>query len=127
MGMVQAICRNCSKSADSESFKLHYQIRMMVCPDCFSGRTQKQEERQEKVEKPKPPGWDVEDAYLEKISKQKKKEEASRFRKIPGTDHVIFNCPGCKFEFRYNPFTKRPRTCPYCNGQIPKLRTFSLL
>ena len=125
---IKAKCRNCGKESDSEDFRLHYKYRMMVCPNCFSGRTEQQQKIiQKKEAPPKPAGWDAEDDYLEKISKLKKEEQKSMFKKIPGTDHVMCKCNMCKFSFRYNPFKKLPRTCPYCNANIPKLRTFSLL
>ncbi|MBU0460436.1 MAG: hypothetical protein KKH52_03915 [Nanoarchaeota archaeon] len=125
---VNAKCKNCNKEADSETFKLHYKYKMMVCQDCFSGRTEKRQKIFERQEAPpKPAGWDKEDEYLEKITKLKQKEIKSQFKKIPGTDHVMYNCNMCKYSFRYNPFKKLPRSCPYCSADIPKLRTFSLL
>jgi len=125
---VKAKCKNCNKEAPAEQFKLHYQIKMMVCPDCFRGKTQMQQEKEKALlEKPaKPPGWDVEDDYLEKHQRMKEKEKP-QFRKIPGTDHIECTCRGCKFAFKYDPFRKKPRTCPFCNEDIPRLNTFSLL
>ena len=32
-------CRKCGKEAAADLFKLHYAHKMMVCPDCFTGRT----------------------------------------------------------------------------------------
>ena len=125
---IKAKCRNCEKESDSEDFKLHYKFRMMVCPNCFSGRTEQQNKIiEKKAAPPKPPGWDKEDEYLEKMSRLKKDEQKSMFQKIPGTDHVMCKCNMCKYSFKYNPFRKMPRTCPYCNADIPKLRTFSML
>ena len=102
---------------------------MMVCPNCFSGATKKrQEQLQKKPELPaRPPGWDAEDDYLEKAAKLRKQENQAQFSKIPGTQYVRCTCLKCKFSFRYDPFRKRPRTCPYCNDDIPKLKTFNLL
>ena len=124
---INAKCRNCGKESDSEGFKLHYKFRMMVCPNCFSGRTEQQQKIVKKKEIPKPAGWDAEDEYLEKMTKLKKEEQKVMFKKIPGTDYVLCNCNMCKYQFKYNPFKKMPRTCPYCNADIPKLRTFSML
>ena len=98
----------------------------MVCPGCFKGKALPKE-KVKKVEPPKPPGWDSDDDYLEKISRQRQVEEKAQFKKIPGTDYVRCTCLKCKFQFRYDPFKKRPRVCPYCSADIPKLRTFSLL
>ena len=125
---IKAKCRRCGKDAPAEHFKLHYKYRMMVCPDCFSGKTDKQKEAMKKKENTvKLPGWDMEDDYLEKYHRQKVQKERGRFVKIPGTNQVRYNCANCKFSFRYDPFKKRPRTCPYCNTEIPRLKTFSLL
>jgi len=80
-----------------------------------------------KVEPQKPLGWDKDDEYLEKISRMRKQEDQAQFEKIPGTDHVKCTCPHCKYTFRYDPFRKIPKTCPYCNNDVPKLKTFTLL
>ena len=122
---VKAKCKNCGKEAPAEQFKLHYQIKMMVCPDCFSGKTQKQQEMK-KAEPVRPAGWDLEDDYLQKHQRMKEKEKP-QFKRIPGTDQVECTCRGCKFAFKYDPFRKKPRTCPFCNENIPRLNTFSLL
>jgi len=122
---VKAKCKNCDKEAPAEQFKLHYQFKMMVCPDCFSGKTQKQQEMK-KAEPKKPVGWDMDDEYLQKHQRMKEKEKP-RFRRIPGTDQVECTCKGCKYAFKYDPFRKKPRTCPFCNEEIPRLNTFSLL
>lgn len=123
---VKARCRNCGKEAPSDQFKLHYKLQQMVCPTCYSGKTQKEEQRK-REEAPKPAGWDMDDAYLEKVSKVRRQEEKEQFKKIPGTDYVKYACKNCKYEFRYDVFRKTPRSCPYCNADIPKLRTFSML
>ena len=126
---VKAKCRNCGKESPAEQFKLHYKMRQMVCPTCFSGKTEKfQQEAKEKAQAPpKPAGWDMDDAYLEKVSSMRKKEEKDQFERIPGTDYVKYSCINCKYQFRYDVFRKKPRTCPYCNTDIPRLRTFSML
>jgi len=124
---IKVKCRNCNKEADSDTFKLHYEYKMVVCPDCFRGKTKKQEEK-EKVQiiKEKPVGWDVEDEYLQKYHRQKQKEKP-QFKRVPGTNQIQCTCHQCSFSFKYDPFRKRPRTCPYCNENIPKMNTFSLL
>ncbi|PIN76471.1 hypothetical protein COV17_02330 [Candidatus Woesearchaeota archaeon CG10_big_fil_rev_8_21_14_0_10_36_11] len=129
MMAVKVICRLCKGSFPAEDFKLHYEFKQMVCPNCYSGKTQKQQQKVEKKEAvSKPAGWDQVDEYLEKASRTKKQEEQkAQFTKIPGTDQVMCKCFGCKFSFKYNPFKKSPRTCPFCNADIPKLKTFSLL
>ena len=126
---VKATCRVCNGSFPADQFKLHYKFKKMVCPNCFSGRTQREEEKKKAVEKetPKPAGWDHEDEYLEKVLKSKERNEKAKFEKIPGTHQVKCTCKSCNYSFKYDPFRKLPRTCPYCNNDIPKLRTFSLL
>jgi len=127
---IKAKCRNCDKEAPADQFKLHYKYKMMVCPDCFSGKTdklQKQKEQAIKVDKPKPPGWDAEDVYLEKAAKMKKEDNQAQFSRIPGTGQVQCKCASCKYSFKYNPTKRQPHVCPYCSSDIPKLKTYNLL
>jgi len=123
---IKAQCSVCKGFALADQFKLHHTYRKMVCPNCFSGKT-KQQQEMKKVEPQKPLGWDKDDEYLEKISRMRKQEDQAQFEKIPGTDHVKCTCPHCKYTFRYDPFRKIPKTCPYCNNDVPKLKTFTLL
>ena len=125
---VKAKCKNCEGFAPADSFRLHYKYKQVVCPACFSGRTDEKRAKEQKVEAaPKPAGWDIEDEYLEKVARLKEKEESPRFKKIPGSNLLQGSCLKCKYNFRYDPFRKQPRTCPYCDEEIPKFRTFNLL
>lgn len=122
----KAKCRKCNKEAAADMFKLHYQYKMMVCPDCFTGRTDiKKTPEVKRDEPPRPKGWDAEDAYLEKASRMRKQETQSAFRKIPGTEYVQCTCTACKYTFRYHPIKKTPWGCPYCNAEVPRLRNFN--
>ncbi|MBU0457347.1 MAG: hypothetical protein ABH824_05010 [Nanoarchaeota archaeon] len=126
---IKAQCKVCGIFVPVDQFKLHYKYKKMVCPNCFSGKTEKAEEKK-RVETPaKPPGWDQEDEYLQKMVRLRNKEEKEKaqFTKIPGTEQVRCKCNNCKFSFKYDPFRKSPRTCPYCNEDIPRLKTFNLL
>jgi len=127
---IKAKCRACNKEVPSDQFKLHYKLKQMVCPDCYSGRTQQKLEQVKKLiekEPPKPVGWDDDDEYLERMSHIKKEQDQAQFSKVVGTDQVKCKCFKCKYEFKYDPFRKKPRCCPYCAEDIPKLRTFNLL
>ncbi len=129
--MVNAICRNCNKPSPAEQFKLHYLLKMMVCQSCYSGKQSgvelQRSARNVKEQRPLPPGWDAEDDYLEKHAAGRKEENQVQFSRIRGTDHVRCTCGECKYTFKYDPFRKMPRTCPYCDSAIPKLKTFNLL
>ncbi|MBS3116989.1 hypothetical protein J4421_05325 [Candidatus Woesearchaeota archaeon] len=130
MSSVQAQCRVCGSSAPAEQFKLHHDYKQVVCQNCYSGKTKakKAEEAVAKKEEiPRPPGWDEVDDYLEKAARQRQKEPQSQFSKIEGTHHLHCKCSVCKYSFRYNPLTSMPRTCPYCNTEVPKVRTYNLL
>lgn len=116
---VRVKCKNCGGFAPAEQFKLHYSLRMMVCPNCYSGKTAKKEE-EKKVEPARPAGWDAEDEYLRKYHQIKEKEKP-KFKKIPGTDYFQYTCKSCDYEFKYDPYKKVPRNCPYCNEAIPKI------
>ena len=125
---VKAKCNNCGSDAPADQFKLHYQFKQMVCANCFNGRNNKPAEPLTKKEAPpKPPGWDAEDEYLNKVSKLRKEENQAQFTKVAGTNQIKCRCANCKFSFKYDPFRKRPNACPYCNGAIPKFRTYNLL
>ena len=126
---VKSICKECGGTASADQFKLHYIYKKMVCPSCFVGRTEekRRKDNQEKVEA-KPSGWDKEDEYLEKITRARKQEEqVAQFSKIPGTTQLQCKCLQCKYVFKYDPFRKMPRACPYCNYNVPKLTTYNLL
>jgi len=115
-------------SVPADQFKLHYEYRIMVCPPCFSGKNKVVKEAAKvKKEVPKPPGWDKEDEYLEKIASLRKEQEQAQFTRIPGTNQVNCKCLKCKYSFKYDPFKKMPSSCPYCNADIPKFKTFNLL
>ena len=126
---VAAICRICNKSSPSDQFRLHHKYKMVVCPTCFSGRTEelRKKEAERKVEPSKPVGWDQDDEYLEKMSVARKQERQASFSKVPGTSQVRCTCQYCKFSFKYDPFRKSPKTCPYCDREVPKLNTFNML
>jgi len=126
MNGVRAKCRVCGEEALADQFKLHHDFRQMVCPSCFTGKTEQKKAKKEAVP-PKPAGWDAEDDYLEKAARMRNREDVrGTFKKIPGTPQVQYTCL-CSYTFKYDPFRKIPTTCPYCNQEIPRLKTFSLL
>ena len=128
---VKAKCKNCGNDALADQFRLHYQLKMMVCPNCFTGKSQKKEEgvrnEAKKEEKLRPPGWDADDEYLEKASRMRQNENQAQFTKIAGTDQVKCTCAHCKYNFKYDPYKKMPVKCPYCDEDVPRLKTFNLL
>ncbi|PIZ51627.1 hypothetical protein COY27_02840 [Candidatus Woesearchaeota archaeon CG_4_10_14_0_2_um_filter_33_13] len=133
---VKAKCKNCGNSVPADQFKLHYSLKMMVCPNCFNGKTTPSTVTNspnkvagkivDEKKVAKPAGWDKEDEYLDKFHRSKVKE-VPQFRKIVGTGQVECTCRNCKYTFKYDPFRKRPKSCPYCNEEIPRLNTFSML
>ena len=124
---VKAECKVCRGSASADLFKLHHDYKQMVCPACYTGKTKQKEEMQKKTVEVKPPGWDAEDEYLDKISKLKVEEDRSQFSKVAGTNQVRCKCSQCKYDFKYDPLRKRPSSCPYCDAEVPKLKSFSML
>ena len=122
--VVKATCKQCGQQAPADQFKLHHQFRMMVCPNCYTGKTQKQAEQKAKeAEKPKrPAGWDADDEYLDRASRQKREQMDVQVSKIPGSSYVQYKCAHCKYSFKFNPDTRTPRTCPYCDTEVPKVR-----
>ncbi len=77
---------------------------------------------------PRPAGWDKEDEYLDKITRMRAATEpAMQFERIPGTDAYKCTCQKCKYQFRFDPLKQLPRTCPYCNLEVPRMKSFSLM
>ena len=99
MNGVRATCRVCGEEALADQFKMHYELRQMVCPSCFSGKTEQKKAKKETAP-PKPAGWDAEDEYLEKTKRMRNKEEVrGTFKKIPGTPQVQYTC-FCSYTFK---------------------------
>lgn len=125
---VKAQCKVCNGFAPADQFKLHHSYKLMVCPTCFSGKTEKRKQEEVKKEGPsRPPGWDQEDEYLEKMSRMRQKEQQTQFTRIPGSDMVQCVCTYCKFSFKYDHFKGIPKACPYCNINVPKFKKANLL
>lgn len=125
----KAKCKNCGNEAPPEQFKLHHQLRMMVCPTCYTGKSKPKESAPESkpAEPPRPAGWDKEDEYLERMSRIKRQQSQSVFNKIEGTDTVKCTCPACKYSFRFNTEKGTPRVCPYCDSEVPKFKVSDLM
>ncbi|MBI2573735.1 hypothetical protein HYV86_07755 [Candidatus Woesearchaeota archaeon] len=127
---IKAKCRVCGQFAPPEQFKLHFELRQMVCPNCFSGKKKPADEAKEKEEAQKkmPPGWDKEDEYLEKMAAKKKESPTlNAYTRVPGADHYMCRCPVCKYQFKYDPVKKIPARCPYCGADLPAFKSFSLM
>src|SRR3989338_6675405 len=117
MDELRIQCGACKGFAPASQFKLNYKFKKVVCPSCFSGRTE-QEERKKVTAK--------EDEYVERMARIKKNDLKTKVEKIPGTTLVKFNCQKCNYPFKYDPYRKMPRACPYCNIDIPNLKSFTL-
>jgi|SRR3989344_2484861 len=125
---VKSQCRVCGNFALADQFKLHYQYKQMVCPNCYSGKTAAEQKKKEAApqEQAKPAGWDKDDEYLEKASRMKKEETRALFTKIPGSELVKCACPHCKYVFKFDTVRSTPKTCPYCDVPVPKFRSNAL-
>ncbi len=129
---VKAQCKVCNGYAPADQFKLHFQLKQMVCPGCYTGKTvfkgmKNEVATEEKVEPPKPAGWDKDDDYLDKVSRMRKEQSQSYFTRISGSDMVKCNCPSCKYVYKYDPFKRMPQACPYCNGPVPRYRASDVM
>ena len=124
-------CGACKRFAPASQFKLHYKFKKVVCPSCFSGRTEQEERKKvaapEAAQPKKPAGWDKEDEYLEKMIRIKQQSTPqAKIEKIPGSNLVKLGCFKCAYKFRYDPIRKMPQYCPYCNIEVPNLKTYNL-
>ncbi len=126
---VSAICRRCNKPGSADKFKLHYEYGQMVCPNCFAGKDVLKERNVETVknvvkdEKVYPKGWDKTDDYLEKVEKP----AVGAYTRVEGSDVIKYTCLKCSYKFKYDPFKRMPKGCPYCNEVVPRIKTYSLL
>jgi len=126
-------CGACKGFAPASQFKLNYKFKKVVCPNCASGKTEQEERKKAATAtanpepvKPKPAGWDKEDEYLERMARIKQHDLRPQVEKIPGTTLVKYSCQHCKYPFKYDPYRKMPRACPYCNGDVPNLKSFAV-
>ncbi len=124
---VKAQCKVCGNFSPADQFKLHFQLKQMVCQGCYSGKTsfkgvKNDEVKKEPEEPPKPAGWDKEDDYLDRVARMRKEQSSGYFSRVAGSDLVKCNCPNCKYSYKYDPFKRMPQACPYCNGPVPRYR-----
>jgi rubrerythrin len=124
IGDIKVKCKKCGRTASAAEFVLDPIYGMMVCQGCVKDRRSGQIASQIKEQKPeepkKPAGWDREDEYLEKAYRQKMKS----MTKVQQVDdeRVMYECPNCKYTFKYNFVKKTPARCPYCSNDIYKIR-----
>jgi hypothetical protein len=127
---IKAKCKRCGKEAPTTEFTLDPVYRMMVCAACVKERrdkdrvsreiaTQKAEDAKHPKEQ-KAPGWDEEDAFLER--KFKEKMTSSVKVEAVDDDKVKYTCPKCKYNFIYDIGRKHPGACPYCGAEISQMR-----
>lgn len=125
---VSAVCKRCGRTAKSTEFVLDNVYKLMVCPQCVKERKERQRDAEkqahdeveaEKVQaekKTKPAGWDHEDEYLEKVEKQRQKNQL-QFERLD-SERVMLTCPKCEYKFKFNTVKKSPKLCPYCGTVI---------
>ncbi len=119
---VKAVCKHCGKQADADSFILDVEYKMMVCPQCVKERKSPKAEKKEaeSVKVAKAPGWDKEDDYLEKMHSVKAKQKVT-VEKID-EEYVKYQCPHCKYTFKYSVIRQKPGNCPYCSSSIERMQ-----
>ena len=125
---IKVPCKKCGKQADANSFILDLDCKMMVCAQCvkdgkkLNAKTaeEKQLETAKSAKIPKAPGWDAEDEYLEKMHSVKAKQKVA-VEKID-EESVRYQCPHCKYTFKYNILRQKPGNCPYCSSSIERMQ-----
>ena len=127
---VQVKCKNCGNLASSDLFKIDYRYGFVVCPVCQKGKVHRKETQESLIgvkknelpttgpRKAKPAGWDFEDDLLEKMwaEKQKLKGKFVRLNK----DRMRFTCGKCGYAFTFVE-DRKPRSCPYCDTELPRI------
>ena len=114
---VKVTCKNCSREALADNFKLHYKLKMMVCPDCYSGKTEKKEQAPVST-------MNTEEESMKRINRLKEQPDPLRYSWIPRSDQVKYTCSSCEYTFKHDPYRNHPPNCPYCNAKIPKIKAF---
>jgi hypothetical protein len=121
---VKVKCKKCNRDAKSDEFILDPVYKMMVCKECVKERklaeitakkaqvAEVQKAKAEEQKKQMPPGWDSDDAEIERAY-QKKQGEQVTIQRIDD-DKVKYTCKKCKYAFTYSFSQKRPGRCPYC-------------
>ena len=128
---VSVLCKKCGNKSPAETFQLDYNEAMMVCFSCFNKRGQKPEIKQQvkKEVTQKPAGGDSEDELLSRLVKEKNRSNPGhgKIERVPGEMYVKYTCSGCSYKFKYFPLHKKPRTCPYCNIENPKIQVTGMI
>jgi len=119
---VKAKCPKCNQNVDADSFQLDYKVGKMVCQNCFKNRDKPVKSEIKPIKPKKPAGWDKEDDHLEQLSRERKTEMQGIIEKVPGSMNVNLTCPNCRYRFKYNPLEKKPKYCPYCGKDNPKIK-----
>lgn len=120
---VKAKCPKCNQDSDANSFQLDYKAGKMVCQRCFSNRDKPVKDMtKQKPKVEKPVGWDKEDELLEQLARERKSEMQGIIEKVPGSMQVNLTCPNCRYRFKYSPLEKKPKYCPYCGKDNPKIK-----
>lgn len=125
MDNVKVKCRRCDGEYFSNELSLDPVYGLVVCKDCIRGRKVQEEVKQKRVEEKaqnevpeapsKPAGWDEDDLLLEKLAKEKERNQTIKFIN-PGK----VKCQKCSYRFNYDEFLNRPANCPYCSMVIKK-------
>lgn len=117
---IKVKCRKCQNSVDSETLTLDSTYGM-ICPNCVKNKGREVRENKPKVKEEieRPPGWDKEDEYLEKMHSYKMKDTV----KVEQIDdqNVKYTCTQCNYTFKYNRVYKKPGRCPYCSSDIKNI------
>ncbi len=143
---IEVTCRRCGRKAPSDEFKVDHVYKLAVCKVCYTEREknipkktkeeptlsdlmsekkeeQKEDEKDDKHFIKKSKLFDEEDEYLERAVERKReklkeeKENRVKVKKI-SEEKVLYPCKKCKYQFKYNIYTKRPIDCPYCATKV---------
>ncbi|MFH1511373.1 MAG: hypothetical protein ABIF10_06795 [Candidatus Woesearchaeota archaeon] len=119
---IRVKCKACGRLSDSSEFVLDPGYKMMVCQNCVKERRMREEVKskvqEQKAEKKKPKGWDIEDEELERLytAKQYKKAQVVRLDQ----NRAKYKCAKCAYEFIIKLDKMLPNRCPYCSADIAK-------
>ncbi len=108
---IKVVCRRCGEKADSNEFKVDFDLGVMVCPNCISNKPRPKKNYFKEDEE-----FDVFQGY--------KKKTVTSLKKIEGKDFITYTCKKCSFPFKFNLKKQYPHECPYCGQNIPQITMF---
>lgn len=124
---IMTVCKKCGSKAPAKEFRIHDDLGIMVCPNCFR-RTFAQNSDSKIIEFPKE--IKEEEPKLIFIHSEEdierrlfEKKESKKIIEREKDKRIIYICDKCSFKFKYSPVKDWPIRCPGCSRSLKNIRT----